>query len=174
MQELHCFKKLRKVAIYHCKLTHCLGHLSSRKLWNGWIFVYKKGHCCVCQIWCEKIMFTDDVFVQQHGAVVHSIISSCLDSEVSYWMKAMTQTLPQAMATYLHMICCTHCRQDGCHKESLSHFLSTFSKFLHAWTAAHNQVCKVFATKRSSSSMSSLVSQANRVGAWACSHGCGA
>ena len=40
-------------------------------------------------------MLTQDVLVQQHGAVVSSIISSCHDSVVSYWMKAMTQTLPR-------------------------------------------------------------------------------
>ena len=34
--------------------------------------------------------------------MVHSVISSCLDSVVSYWMKVMTQTL--SVATYLHMI----------------------------------------------------------------------
>ena len=72
----------------------------------------------------RNTMFTQDVLVQQHGAVVCSIISSCRDSVVSYWMKAMTQTLP--VATHLHRIiqtkhspCCTHCSQDGSPKESL-------------------------------------------------------
>ena len=77
----------------------------------------------------RNTMFTQDVLVQQHGAVVRSIFSSCRDSVVSYWMKAMTQTLP--VATYLHRInqtkhspCCTHCSQDGSQKERLSHFFS--------------------------------------------------
>ena len=47
-----------------------------------------------------------------------SIISSFRDSVVSYWMKAMIQTL--SVATYLHRInqrkhspSCTHCSQDA-------------------------------------------------------------
>ena len=83
--------------------------------------------------------------------MVCSIISSCRDSVVSYWMKAMTQTLP--VATYLYRInqtkhspCCTHCSQDCSQNESLSHFFSICLKFHHARTAAHYQVCKVLAT----------------------------
>ena len=70
-----------------------------------------------------------NVSVQQHGAVISRIISSCKDSVVSYWMKAMTQTL--SVATYLHRIkqmkhspCCTHCSQDGSQKESVLHFFN--------------------------------------------------
>ena len=91
--------------------------------------------------------FTCEVLVQQHGAVDHNVITSCRDSLVAHWLKAVTRTLP--VATYLHTInsikhspFCTQCYQGGSHKESLSHFLSTFPKFHHARTAAHNQVCK--------------------------------
>ena len=97
----------------------------------------------------RNTVFTRDVLVQPHGAVVRSVISTCRDSTVSYWMKAMTQTLP--VAIYLHTInpdkyfpFCSQC-QEGSQKESLSHFLSTRSKFHHARTAAHNQVCQALA-----------------------------
>ena len=98
----------------------------------------------------RNTIFTREVLVQQHGAVVRNVIASCRDSLVAYWMKAVTQTLP--VATYLHTInptkhspFCTQCDQGGSQKESLSHFLSTCPKFHHARTAAHNQVCKVLA-----------------------------
>ena len=96
----------------------------------------------------RNTVFTREVLVQQHGAVVRNVIASCRDSLVAYWMKAVTRTLP--VATYLHTInpikhspFCTQCDQGGSQKESLSHFLSTCPKFHHARTAAHNQVCKV-------------------------------
>ena len=104
-------------------------------------------------LWALKLrntVFTREVLVQQHGAVVSNVIASCRDSLVAYWMKAMTRTLP--VATYLHTInpikhspLCTQCDQGGSQKESLSHFLSTCPKFHHARTLAHNQVCKVLA-----------------------------
>ena len=50
----------------------------------------------------RNTVFTREVLVQQHGAVVRNVIASCGDSLVAYWMKAMTQTLP--VATYLHTI----------------------------------------------------------------------
>ena len=74
-------------------------------------------------------VFTRKVIVQQHGAMVSNIIASCRDSLVSYWIKAMTWTLP--VATCLHTInlmkhspFCTQCDQGGNQKESLSYFLS--------------------------------------------------
>ena len=95
-------------------------------------------------------MFTSEVLVQQHGAVVRNLTASCRDSLVAYCMKEMTQTLP--VATYLHTInpikhspLCTHCGQGGSQKESLSHFLSTCNKYYHARIAAHNEVCKILA-----------------------------
>ena len=65
-------------------------------------------------------VFTREVLVQhwQHGAIFCNVIqvASCRDSLVSYWMKAMNQTLP--VATYLHTInpikhspVCTQCDQ---------------------------------------------------------------
>ena len=47
-------------------------------------------------------VFTREVLVQQHGAVVCNVIASCRDSLVAYWMKAVTMTLP--VATYLHSV----------------------------------------------------------------------
>ena len=89
----------------------------------------------------RNIMLAQDVLVQQHVAVVHGITSSCLDSVVSYWMKAMTQTLP--VATHVHRInptkhspCCIHCSYDGSQKENLPHFLSICPKLHHGRTAA--------------------------------------
>ena len=65
----------------------------------------------------RNTVFTRDVLVQPHGAIVRSVISTCRDSVVSYWMKAMTRTLP--VAVYLHTInptkhspFCSQC-QDG-------------------------------------------------------------
>ena len=52
-------------------------------------------------ILCNTV-FTGEVQVQHHGAVVSNVIASCRDSLVPYWMEAMTQT--PAVAKYLHTI----------------------------------------------------------------------
>ena len=77
----------------------------------------------------HNTVFTSEVLVQQHGAVVCNVIASCRDSLVAYWMKAMTQTLP--VVTYLHTInplkhspFCTQCDQGGSQKEKFFHIFS--------------------------------------------------
>ena len=65
---------------------------------------------------------------------------------MSYWMKAMTQTLP--VATHLHRInrtkhspSCTHCSQDA----SLS-LLQHLSEIPPCQNSSHTQICKILAT----------------------------
>ena len=48
----------------------------------------------------HNTVFTREVLVQQHGAVVLNIIASCRDSLVAYWMKAVTLT-----STYTSQYC---------------------------------------------------------------------
>ena len=85
-------------------------------------------------------MFTREVLVQQHGAVVRNIIASCRDSLVAYWKS--TRTLPAA--TYLHTINVA-AKKKVFHIFSVPGTTTTCPKFQHARTAAHNQVCKVIA-----------------------------
>ena len=52
----------------------------------------------------------------------------------------------------------TQCGQGGSQKKQLSNFYSNCPKFLHARTAAYNQVCKVLTASLQAFGRSSLVS----------------
>ena len=147
---IYCSLQLRILAALHAQVAEdkLIVPLTRDEAPNKQILRQIIHFNCIQVLKLRNTMFTQDVssLVQQHGAVVCSIIWSCQDSVVSYWMKAITQTLP--VTTYLHRInqtkhtlFCTHCSPDDSQKENLLHSFIC-PKFHHIRTAAHTQVCK--------------------------------
>ena len=88
------------------------------------IFMAHTPECLLLALKLPNTLFTGEVIMQQHAAVVFNVIASCLDSVVAYWMIGMTLAL--FLATYLHIInltkrfpFCNKCGQGGSTRENL-------------------------------------------------------
>ena len=77
---------------------------------------------------CNTV-FTCEVLVQEHGAVVYNVIASCRDSLVAYLLGESNNLDPSCgdisahNQSNKHSPFCTQCDQGGSQKESLSHQL---------------------------------------------------